>query len=162
MATEKMENQATKEMAEQLKKDLAANGSGNLSNLSDDQVRANLTAILGDQNQVEAVMRNRAAGLATTSYVINGKCYTRQFLESNGLDVQQYTPTAAKVDTSTTTKGGIFDNIPDWLVTAAKIILGIVVVVGLVLVVKNFVLPKFIGDKTVEYNGAEIDDVEVM
>lgn len=110
-----------------------------------------------NQEQQQAVMANQAAGVKPIPlYNFGGQLYTEQQLNAMGYCVSNVQPTAHAEQ-----KSGLFDGIPDWLITAAKVALGIIAVVGLVLVVKNFVVPKFFGDRTVEYNGAEIDDIEV-
>ena len=110
-----------------------------------------------NEQQQQAVMANQQAGIKPIPlYNFGGQLYTEQQLNAMGYCVSNVQPTAHAEQ-----KSGLFDGIPDWLVTAAKVAIGIIAVVGLVLVVKNFVIPKFIGDRTAEVDGQLLDDIEV-
>ena len=110
-----------------------------------------------NEQQQQAVMANQQAGVKPIPlYNFGGQLYTEQQLNAMGYCVSNVQPTAQAEQ-----KSGLFDGIPDWLITAAKVALGIIAVVGLVLVVKNFAIPKFFGDKTCNLDGMDIDDVEV-
>lgn len=153
--TEAQENTAAANVAAPL-------ATGITPNMTDEQkIQFIMKNMHMSRQDAEAVIANQKAGTFTTLYNVGGMMYTRSQLEVLGFNVSDMKPAKVVQNTEATSKGGIFDNIPDWLITAAKVMLGIIAVVGVVLVVKNFVIPKFFGDRTVEYNGAEIDEIEV-
>ena len=146
-ATIDQQNAAAAQAAQQ-----AAAQAGGTSN-----PQAVMTGMGLNAQQQQAVMANQNAGVKPIPlYNFGGQMYTEQQLNQMGYCVSNVQP-SAQVEQ----KSGLFDGIPDWLITAAKVALGIIAVVGLVLVVKNFVIPKFFGDKTCTVDGMDIDDIEV-